>query len=61
MSIFYMGRCAFSVFTFLDEHQEEHPAFKKLSDEVPAWLSVCSKLLDDLQLTQLPPHHLLLH
>jgi len=25
-------------------HQEEHPAHKKLSDEVLAWLSVCSEV-----------------
>jgi len=31
---------AFSALTLLIGHQEEHPACKKLSDEVLAWLSV---------------------
>jgi len=31
---------AFSALTLLVEHQEEHPACKKLSDEMLAWLSV---------------------
>jgi len=35
---------ALSALTLLDEHQEEHPACKKLSDEVLAWLSVWSKV-----------------
>jgi len=30
--------------TLLAGHQEEHPACKKLSDEVLAWLSVWSKV-----------------
>jgi len=30
---------AFGALTLLVEHQEEHPACKKLSDEVLAWLS----------------------
>ena len=35
---------AFSALTLLAEHQEEHPACKKLSDEVLVWLSVWSKV-----------------
>ena len=31
---------AFSALTLLVGRQEEHPAFKKLSDKVLAWLSV---------------------
>jgi len=31
---------AFSALTVLVGHQEEHPACKKLSDQVLAWLSV---------------------
>jgi len=45
-------------------HQEEHRAYIKLSDEVLAGLSVRSDGANDLrmvQLTPLPPHHLLLH
>ena len=33
---------AFSALTLLVSHQEEHLASKKLSDEMLAWLSVCS-------------------
>jgi len=32
--------CVFTALTLLVGHQEEHPACKKLSDEVLAWLSV---------------------
>jgi len=35
---------AFSALTLLVEHQEEHPACKKLSDEVLVWLSVWSEV-----------------
>jgi len=35
---------AFSALTLLAGHQEEHPACKKMSDEVLAWLSVWSKV-----------------
>jgi len=35
---------AFSVLTLLVGRQEGHPAFKKLSDEVLAWLSVWSEV-----------------
>ena len=31
---------AFSALTLLAGHQEEHPAYKKLSDDVLLWLSV---------------------
>jgi len=36
--------CAFSVLTLLVGHQKEHPACKKLSDEVLTWLSVWSEV-----------------
>ena len=35
---------AFSALTLLAGRQEEHPACKKLSDEVLVWLSVWSKV-----------------
>jgi len=35
---------AISVLTLLLGHQEKHPACTKLSDEVLAWLSVCSEV-----------------
>jgi len=35
---------AFSALTLLVEHQEEHQACKKLSDEVLTWLSVWSEV-----------------
>jgi len=35
---------AFSALTVLVWHRKEHPARKKLSDEVLAWLSVCSQV-----------------
>jgi len=35
---------AFSALTLLVGHQKEHPACKKLSDEMLAWLSVWSKV-----------------
>jgi len=35
---------AFNALTLLVGHQEEHPACKKLNDEVLAWLSACSKV-----------------
>ena len=45
-------------------HLEEHPAYKQLSDEVLAQLSVCSEVQMICHMVQpisLPPHHLLLH
>jgi len=39
--------------TLLVGHQEEHPACKKLSDEVLAWLSGAGA--DDLRMVQLMP------
>ena len=36
--------CAFSALTLLVGRQEEHPACKKLSDEVSVWLSVWSEV-----------------
>jgi len=38
------GTFIFSALVLLVEHQEEHPACKKLSDEALAWLSVCNEL-----------------
>jgi len=35
---------AFSALTLLVGHHEEHPASKKLSHEMLAWLSVCSEV-----------------
>ena len=54
---------AFSALTLLVGRQEGHPACKKLSGEVLAWLSVWSQVqvyLHVVQLMPLPPHHLLL-
>ena len=39
-----MGIPAFSALTLLVRRQEGHPACKKLSGEVLAWLSVCSEV-----------------
>jgi len=49
--------------TLLVERQEEHPACKRLSDEMLAWLSVWSEVqvICMVQLMPLPPDHLLLH
>ena len=41
---FCMLLIVFSALTLLVGHLEEHPAYKKLSDEVLAWLSVCSEV-----------------
>jgi len=52
---------ASSALTLLVGRQEEHPFWKKLSDEVLAWLSVWSKvqmILHVVQLMSLPPQHL---
>jgi len=38
--MFYGPDFAFSALTLLDGQQEKHPACKKLSGEVLAWLSV---------------------
>jgi len=38
------GNIAFSALTLLVGRQEEHPACKRLSDEVLAWLSVWSEV-----------------
>jgi len=43
--IFLLRYYAFSALTLLVERQEGHPACKKLSGEVLAWLSVWSKVL----------------
>jgi len=50
---------AFSALTLLVEHQEQHPARKKLSDEMLAERGAND--LHMVQLMPLPPHHLLLH
>ena len=49
--------------TLLAVHQEQHPASKKLSDKVLAWLSVWSKvqMICIWSSWCLPPHNLLLH
>jgi len=36
--------CVFSALTLLVGHQEEHPACRKVSDEVLAWLCVWSEM-----------------
>jgi len=41
--------CAFSALTLLVGRQEGHPACKKLSGEVLAWLSVWSKVQTCIQ------------
>jgi len=46
-------RLAVSALTLLVGWQEEHPACKKLSGGVLAWLSVCSEV--DLHMAQLMP------
>jgi len=40
----YSEHFAFSALTLLVGRQEGHPARKNLSDEVLAWLSVCSEV-----------------
>jgi len=47
--------------TLLVRHQEEHPAFKKLSDEVVICLERGADDLHMVQLMPVPLHHLLLH
>jgi len=49
--------------TLLVGRQEEHPACKKISDEVLAWLSVCSvvQMICMVQLMLLLSHRLLLY
>jgi len=42
--MFERSNTAFKTLTLLVGCQEEHPACKKLIDEVPAWLSVWSKV-----------------
>jgi len=45
--------------TLLVGRQEEHPACKKLSNEVLAWLSVCREVQDWFNaITTMPCHHL---
>jgi len=56
---------AFSALTLLVGQSEGHPACKKLSGEVLAWLMVIylerdANDLHMVQLTPLPPHHLML-
>ena len=47
--------CAFSALTLLVGRQEGHPACKKLSSEVLAWLSRCLEWGADLHMAQLMP------
>jgi len=49
---------AFSALTLLVGCHEEHPACKKLSDELLAWLSFWSEMQMMVQLMPLPRHHL---
>ena len=44
VSLFLCKEVAFSALTLLVGRQEEHPACKKLSDEVLAWLCVWSEV-----------------
>ena len=44
---------AFSALTLLVRQQEGHPACKKLSGEVLAWLSICLEQGADLHMAQL--------
>jgi len=39
-----LSSIAFNALTLLVGHREEHPASRKLNDEVLAWLSVWSKV-----------------
>jgi len=43
-SSFHYQVIAFSALMLLVGHQEEHPACKKLTDEVLAWLSIWSEV-----------------
>jgi len=67
VEIYTINFFAFGALTLLVECQEEHPACKKLSDEVLPWLSVWREVqmicifLRMVQLMPLPPHHLLIH
>jgi len=44
MFIVTTNNYAFSALTLLVGHQEEHPEYKKLSDEVLVWLFVWSEV-----------------
>jgi len=44
LSLFTPNKYAFSALTLLVGRQEEHPACKKLSDEVLVWLSVWNEV-----------------
>jgi len=51
-------KAAVSALTLLVGHQKEHPACKKLSDEVLVWLSACRQMqmtCTFIQLMPLPP------
>ena len=54
---FWLSSCrrAFSALTLLVGRQEGHPAFKKLSGGVLAWLSVWSKVQTCIIMAQLMP------
>jgi len=64
LSILTVGLCevAFSALTPLVGRQEEHPACKKLSDELLAGIFICLEQgANDLRMVQLmllPPYHL---
>ena len=51
---FYRIWTAFSALTLLTGRQEEHPACKKLSDEVSVWLSIWSHGADCMSVQQMP-------
>ena len=60
--ILYYTCLAFSALPLLVGRQEEHPACKKLSDEVLAWLSVWSEVQIACMHTVIPkPSHLFPH
>ena len=58
--IFYDRICAFSALTLLVGWQEGHPACKKLSGEVLAWLSVWSEVQACICLADATATHYLL-
>ena len=53
--LFYFMLDAFCALTLLDGRQEGHPACKKLSGGVLAWLSICLERDADLHMAQLMP------
>jgi len=57
MLFLYSINFALSALTLLAGRQKEHPAFKKLSDEVLVWLSVWSEAQIVCIMVQLMPMH----